>query len=432
MNVHTFSDDKDLRMARAEIRGKMNFKRAFYICSLNYIASKNPEDFFNGIHRLEVCANKYKNEINIGSDIKEFHFNTLLKFYIIQIHSEAPLLEELNFVLFLLHFTDFIDVENPKRVADSFQTDLPCFSLTQPDSMNFLINGLNNLLFSENCLNLLAKIARLRNNHFPNIFCQTFFDFIQANPDSSYGEAIYYLIKQDVNDHNFIPRNKEFLSKLLFSSNITNILFSLKAFLLIWKIENRGLYEDALSLLFQKIPEFLLSNNARIIVAALKIVFLLEEIPDSILYAIFKCLPSKFKKGHNEAFLVMHNNAPQIVQIIPIAEIVEVIENCFHSEQYQVKKNALKLLETFSHFVSITNLINIEAYVVFLDDLELAEIVIPLIVSAASVYQSNNRFPEFLEIMSNYVDQLYEIIESASEPISQMTSVLKEQICSHE
>ena len=430
-NAFVKLQDKDLDNQRDALRDNRNKIRIMALSGVNNLCGYTRENVINGIHKLYYCSNTY--HYDIKPRLLNFTFRRLLSFLIYQIHiKDASLINELNMVLYILRFTNQVNVKNEgKAGSDPFKSDFLCQSLTQNDVMNFLFQEIQNPILSENCLKLLAMILRKKNSLCLSVICDDFIYFALNNPEAFTGEILHIYLKSyytNFKNSQYIQPINKIIRQHLNCSNFTNIKFAIRSLQIF--IQNH-IFQDLIPTLIQNLPIFLKSQNSGLISSSLKIVFKMNEVPDDIVVSVFTCLPVKFKKFHNEAFQFISNNYQIILHRLDPNEIAIIIDQCLNASQYFVKKNALVLLHCFNNEVQIFPMINFETLVSFLDDKNLSIMALPFLISFYDIYENNQNLEEYVNILSDYIDVINHLIENENESASQMSKILLTKIESY-
>lgn len=439
-NDHDFDDD--LNSARGDVRGPLNIQR-YTNNVLNKLSSNSLEDRLDSMEKMYGLLKEGRITLNPAS-FGPMVFYNLLHYYIHQIHSEEPDLKHLNYAIYLLQFPKMIDVNeiqeqyikrckiriNIDNVYFPYPTTVKVQSLIQPDSINFLLDGIQNPELSDNCFDLLTMISKKKNCNI-SFLNEQFFSFIQENPNLSYGEIIFKFFKYSLKNPSILEKNlqtlKNVFANMTNSTNKINVIFVLRSMNKIFKKKYEELFsnfQEICELLIEKLPDFLLSNSGKVITQCITFVKSLSEVPDPIIKAIFLCLPCKFKQKHVAAFKIVGQNIGRIINLMETNEIGEVLQNCFQNPQYKVKIMAFHLLVEFAESIPVINFIDIDSIFSFLDDPSMAQTVLPTIVSFVSLYEKSNKTPELLEVLSNYIEQLNELVESEDENVAQLANRL--------
>lgn len=436
-NALDTSQERDLNSFRSDIRLKRNDIRMILNSTFNQICCNDLEKRCIGMRNLYNLSKNSRVTLT-RKDFSLFSFFVLIHFYIHQIHDENPDLETLNCAIYLLQFPQIVDVDynngitNFYQIQNPYQTTQRVQSLAQPDSIRFLLQGIQNLFLSESCFSLLTMIIRNKNEKY-NVLNDNFFEFILENTDLPYGELFYLYFTQffsrNLNSQSRIQTINQVLMNSMDSSNENNVLYMLKSMNFIFtdegKVERYSSYfQNPYQLLMERLPDFILSDNSRIIVQCMIFVSSLDEIPDSILKAIFICLPSKFEKMHDYAFLIVANNLSRIVDLVAVEDIAEIIQNCFQSSQMAVKSYTYELFYKINEIVPLIDYINIESLLFFLDDPSLASTALPLIFSVALQYEKSGKNAELSEALSDSIEQINELMESENEDVAEIANKL--------
>lgn len=441
--------DYDLNSFRSDIRTNESDYRRMIISGFNDLCSQIPsmEIKIKGIQNLTFCIKKFNIKLT-RKELNDHGFYVLLHIYLHLINAPDPDLNLINMIIFILHFSDFVDISdiqnqkvgkngvyrivNYNKISFPYPTTVEVRSLIQPDSIQFLLNGLNHPILSENCLSLLTTIARNKKEQILNILLPPFFDFIQSNPNSHCGEIIFLYFQRLINSGALIsskvPELDSIVLQLMSSQYKINIYYSIRIVNLIFKKANESFssFHQSYNFLIQNLPAFISSKYGKIIIQSIKFISIMTQISDTILLAVLQCLPLEFKKYHKEAFAIVSKNLDRVISLVQPNDIAAILQNCLLSCQYQVKYCALSLFNQIMNMLPIINLIDIEVIFYFLDDPGLAALVLPLIVSYVDNKLKNGDISALLEYLSNSIDQIVELTENENENIAKMATSLND------
>lgn len=442
-----FPPDQDFELVsfRNDIRHKKNYYYLIAINARNKLSEQSMESKFEG---METLYNMIKSgNITIKPNfLQAFHFYVLLHFYIHMIHSDNPNLQYLNYAIFLLQFPQIVDIndiynlkkfekdvslKDPNKIQFPYPVTEKVQSLTQQDSIDFLLQGISNSIISESCFELLTMILKEKKRFY--ILNNSFFDIILENPDLQYGEIIYlyfeYCLKHDNLLRSNIRNFNNIFINILNSTNETNTLFMLKSMNSIisnsaQSEEYSPFLQEPYELLIERLPQLILTDSKKIIVQSLIFVSSLDSnlVSDSIILAIFHCLPINFKKMHDSAFEIIKINLDKIISLLDTSAIAEVFQGCFQSPQYNVKLHAHELLTQLMQSIPIIELIDIEDLFSFLDDPSMASMALPTIISSISAYEKSGNTQALLEVLSNNIDNINELADNEDENVAQMAN----------
>lgn len=442
-----FTPDQDFELVsfRDGIRHKKNHYYTIAISARNKLSEQSMESKYEGMETLYNLIKSGKITIN-QKFLQAFQFYVLLHFYIHMIHSDNPNLQYLNYAIFLLQFPEIVDIndvyikkkfkkdvslKNPNGVQFPYPVTEDVHSLTQQDSIHFLLQGISNPIISESCFDLLTMILKEKKNF--NILDTSFFNIVLENPELNYGEIIYLYFEHCLKNDNLLRSNirnfNNIFINIMNSTNETNALFMLKSMNSIIANSNQSekyspFLQEPYELLIERLPQLLLTDSNKIIVQSLIFVSSLDGnlVSDSIILAIFHCLPINFKKMHDSAFKIIRMNLDKIISLLETSAIAEIIQGCFQSPQYNVKLHAHALLTQLMESIPIIELINPEDLFAFLDDPSMASMTLPTIISSISAYERNGNTPALLEVLSNNIDNINELADNEDENVAQMAN----------